>query len=76
MMNILDFIDNLKKLSKDEIIDLLGNYWYNLKKEAERDMNNKDGYMIDSFSCIKMTQVNRLKILTKYQNMKKKSSNH
>jgi hypothetical protein len=59
----LEFLNDLLKFDKDELVDLIYYFWAQLKKEAENGMNE--------FGCIKMTQVNRLKILAKFKSENK-----
>ena len=67
----LDFLNDLRKFDKDKLVDLIHEFWVELKKEAENGMNNKVGYMVEEFGRIKMTQVNRLKILAKFKSENK-----
>ena len=67
----LDFLNDLRKFDKDKLVDLIHEFWAELKKEAENGMNNKVGYMVEEFGRIKMTQVNRLKILAKFKSENK-----
>jgi hypothetical protein len=67
----LEFLNNLRKLNKDELVDLIQEFWVHLKKEAENGMNDKVNYMMEEFGRVKMTQVNRLKILTKFKSENK-----
>jgi len=59
----LEFLSNLRKLSKDEIVDLISNYWITLKRQAESDISKEGVYMSVETGNTKLTQVNRLKIL-------------
>ena len=61
----LEFLNDLRKFNKDELVDLIHEFWTQLKKEAESGINNKVDYMMEEFGRVKMTQVNRLKILAK-----------
>ena len=63
----LEFLNDLRKFNKDELVDLIHEFWTQLKKEAESGMNNKVDYMMEEFGRVKMTQVNRLKILAKFK---------
>jgi hypothetical protein len=65
----LEFLSNLRKLSKDEIVDLISNYWITLKRQAESDISKEGVYMSVETGNTKLTQVNRLKILV-YGNSK------
>ena len=67
----LNFLNDLRKLNKDELIDFIGDYWITLKQEAENGKKLKDVYMGVEFANIKLTQVNRLKILAKYKSKNK-----
>ncbi len=58
----IEFINNLKKLDKNEIIDLVSDYFTQLKLEAN---------MQNEYSRIKMTLLNSLKIYVKHQLNKK-----
>ena len=59
----LEFLNDLQTLSKSELVDLIHNYWVGLRTESERQMNDKENYLQEEFGRIKMTEVNRLKIL-------------
>jgi hypothetical protein len=67
----LEFLNDLRKFDKEELVDLIHEFWTQLKKEAENGMNDKVGYMMEEFGRVKMTQVNRLKILTKFKSENK-----
>ena len=67
----LEFLNDLRKFDKDELVDLIHEFWTQLKKGAEYGMDDKVGYMMKEFGCIKMTQVNRLKILAKFKSKNK-----
>jgi len=67
----LEFLNDLRKLNKDELIDFIGDYWIALKEEAENGRKQKDVYMAIEFGNIKLTQVNRLKILAKFKSENK-----
>jgi len=67
----LDFLNDLLKFDKEELVDLIHEFWTTLKKDAENGMNDKVGYMMEEFGRVKMTQVNRLKILAKYKSKDK-----
>ena len=67
----LEFLNDLRKFDKDELVDLIHEFWTQLKKEAESGMNNKVDYMMEEFGRVKMTQVNRLKILAKFKSENK-----
>jgi hypothetical protein len=67
----LEFLNDLRKFDKDELVDLIHEFWTRLKKEAENGMDDKGGYMMEEFGRIKMTQVNRLKILAKFKSENK-----
>ena len=68
----LEFLNDLRKFNKDELVDLIHEFWTQLKKEAESGINNKVDYMMEEFGRVKMTQVNRLKILAKFKLQLKK----
>jgi len=38
----LDFLNDLRKLNKDELIDFIGDYWIALKEEADNGRKQKD----------------------------------
>jgi len=67
----LEFLNDLRKFDKDELVDLIHGFWTHLKKESESGMNDKVGYMVEEFGRVKMTQVNRLKILAKFKSENK-----
>jgi len=72
----LDFLNDLQKLTKKELINYIGTYWFSLRENAETDMNNKDYFMAEEYGKIKMTQVNRLRNLAKFQSSKINSDNY
>ena len=49
----LDFLNDLRKFDKDELVDLMHEFWTRLKKEAENGINNKVGYMVEEFVVLK-----------------------
>lgn len=57
------FLSNLNKCTKDELIAIIHNYWTDLKIEAKNQMDDDVLYMADVLGRLKMTLVNRLKIL-------------
>ena len=57
--------DNLCKLDKGELVDLISNYWEALRKEATNNMNDLDNEFVIMVGRTKMTSANRLRILTK-----------
>jgi hypothetical protein len=63
----LDFLNDLRKLDKEELVDLIYEFWTTLKLNAENGMNDNVNYMMEEFGRVKMTQVNRLKILAKFK---------
>ncbi len=67
----LEFLNDLRKLNKDELVDLIHEFWTQLKKEAESGMNDKVGFMMEEFGRVKMTKVNYLKILAKFKSENK-----
>jgi len=58
----IEFIENLNKMNKKEIVDYIYNYWAELKIESKNGLGKTD-YCVDEFSRIKMTQVNKMKNL-------------
>lgn len=67
----LKFLNDLRKLDKEELVDFLYEYWIKLKTDAENDREQKNVYMAVEFGNIKMTQVNRLKNLANIKSMNK-----
>lgn len=62
-ITMVDFIDNLSKLSKDELIIYINDYYINLVTRAEIQMNDKINYRMDEYGRVKMTEANLLKNL-------------
>lgn len=63
---VLNFVNDLKQLDKNEIIKCLGSYFHQLKLEASCDIKTPETeHMRNEFGKIKMTQVNRLKFFVK-----------
>ena len=54
----LRFIEYLKRLSKDELIDLIGEFWFKLKINAEKGMTDEKNYLVKEMSGVKLTQAN------------------
>jgi len=67
----LEFLNDLRKLNKNELVDLIGDYWITLKQSAEYDRKQKDVYMAVGFGNIKLTEVNRLKNLAIHKSRNK-----
>lgn len=67
----LKFLSNLRKLSKDELVDFIGDYWIELKEQAINQMNDKRNDFQAESGAIKMTQVNRLKFKAMIEGKKK-----
>ena len=61
-INKQEFFEMLNTLTKEELVDYVGNYWLELKRQAEIQMKS-DSYMIPEFARIKMTQVNFMRNL-------------
>jgi len=56
-----EFLENLNKLSKKELIDFVYNYWNELQTEADNKVNNKKAYMSEESGRILMTQAIRMR---------------
>lgn len=67
----LEFLNDLRKFDKEELVDLIYDFWTTLKRDAENGMNDKVNYMMEEFGRVKMIQVNRLKILAKFKSENK-----
>lgn len=63
----LTLIENLRILSKEELVDFISTYWVNLKNEALSNQKDKTNYMVDVFGGIKLTQVNRIRNILYYK---------
>lgn len=63
----LEFLNDLQKFDKEELVYLIYDFWTELKSDAENGMNDKVNYMMEEFGRVKMTQANRLKILAKFK---------
>ena len=57
----------LDQLGKSELVDLVYDYWSQLKTQAENQMADKENYMMEEFGRVKMTQVNKLSIMLQYK---------
>ena len=53
--------EELEQLDKSELVDLVYDYWSQLKTQAENQMDDKVNYMMEEFGKVKMTQANRLR---------------
>ena len=53
--------EELDQLDKSELVDLVYDYWSQLKTQAENQMDDKVNYMMEEFGRVKITQVNRLR---------------
>lgn len=62
-----DFLSDLNKFNKDELVDLIYDFWTTLKKEAIRRRNDDFTYMAKESGNIQITQVNRLRNLASYK---------
>ena len=51
----------LNQLDKSELVDLIYDYWSQLKTQAGNGMNDKENYMMEEFGGVKMTEVNKLR---------------
>ena len=59
----LEFLKNLRELSKYEMVDIVGEFWWKLKKTAENNYyHDEDGYS-KIIGGVQLTQVNRLKYM-------------
>ena len=61
------FLSDLNKFNKDELVDLIYDFWTTLKKEAIRRRNDDFTYMAKESGNIQITQVNRLRNLASYK---------
>jgi len=59
--------EELDQLGKSELVDLVYDYWSQLKTQAENQMADKENYMMEEFGRVKMTQVNKLSIMLQYK---------
>ena len=53
--------EELNQLEKSELVDLVYDYWNQLKTQSENQMNDKENYMMEEYGRIKMTEVNKLR---------------
>ncbi|MFW6008726.1 MAG: hypothetical protein ACOCP8_05600 [archaeon] len=63
----LNFLEDLKSFKKDELIDLIFGYWYSLRNESEKQIDDNFNYGMEEYGRIKKVQVNRLRVLTKFK---------
>jgi hypothetical protein len=59
--------EEINQLDKSELVDLIYDYWSQLKTQAGNGMNDKENYMMEEYGRIKMTQVNRLRNMLQYK---------
>tara|TARA_R110002020_G_scaffold473317_1_gene702410 strand:+ start:715 stop:930 length:216 start_codon:yes stop_codon:yes gene_type:complete len=64
--------EELDQLDKSELVDLVYDYWSQLKTQAENGMNDKENYMMEEFGRVKITQVNRLRNMLHHKLNQKK----
>ena len=68
--------EELNQLDKSELVDLIYDYWTQLKTQADNGMSDKESYMMEEFGRVKMTEVNKLRnMLHHILNQKKMSKN-
>ena len=53
--------EELNQLDKSALVDLVYDYWSQLKTQAESGMNDKENHMMEEFGRVKMTEVNKLR---------------
>ena len=53
--------EELNQLDKPELVDLVYDYWSQLKIQAENGMSDKENYYCEDFGRVKMTEVNKLR---------------
>ncbi len=53
--------EELNQLDKSELVDLVYDYWSQLKTQAENGMNDRENYYCEDFGRVKMTEVNKLR---------------
>lgn len=61
-----EFLNDLHSLNKDELVGLIYDFWKLTKDEAEKQMKDTINFRQEEYGRLKMTQVNRLKIMTKF----------
>jgi len=66
----------LDKLDKSELVDLIYDYWSDLKTRAiKRTMNKNDSY-VETSGRINLTEVNRIKNMLTYKINKKNKNEY
>jgi len=53
--------EELHQLDKSELVDLIYDYWTQLKTQADNGMSVKENYYCEDFGRVKMTEVNKLR---------------
>lgn len=53
--------EELNQLDKPELVDLIYDYWTQLKTQADNGMSVKESFMMEEFGRVKMTEVNKLR---------------
>jgi len=53
--------EELNQLDKSELVDLIYDYWTQLKTQADNGMSVKENYYCEDFGRVKMTEVNKLR---------------
>lgn len=61
-----EFLNDLHSLNKDELVGLIYDFWKLTKDEAEKQIKDTVNFRQEEYGRLKMTQVNRLKILLKH----------
>jgi hypothetical protein len=62
--------EELNQLDKSELVDLVYDYWSQLKIQCE-SMIETESYMMEEFGRVKMTEVNKLRNILHYKLHKK-----
>ena len=59
--------EEINQLNKSELVDLIYDYWTQLKTQAEMQMKDKENYQIQNFGRLKMLQANKLRNMLHYK---------
>jgi hypothetical protein len=68
--------EELNQLDKSELVDLIYDYWSQLKIQAENGMSDKESFMMEEFGRVKMTEVNKLRNMLHHKLNQNKDENN
>ena len=66
-----EYLNDLNKLEKIDLIEYISDYWKNLRNIAENQLNDEVNIKLSDHGRLKMTEVSLLKIRLRLKTMKK-----